>query len=110
MFARLTTFKIKPGTADDLRKRTEKDAVPWLRGQKGFHGLHLIKVGDTEIIGFGMWESKASADASRVEVEKLIQRIFGDLLTAPPSFSEGEQILHAAGPEPHHGPGMHTMK
>ncbi|MBI2954965.1 MAG: antibiotic biosynthesis monooxygenase [Chloroflexi bacterium] len=110
MFARVITFKIKPGTADDFRKRTEKEAVPWLRGHKEFHGLHLIRIGDTEMMAFEMWESKASAEAARQETEKRIQQIAGDLLAARPTFTEGEQILHAAGQEPHHRPGMHTMK
>lgn len=110
MFARVITFKIKPGSADDVRRRTERDLVPWLRGQKGFHGLHLIKVSDTEMIAFETWESKTTADDTRNEVEKHIQRIIGDLLTAPPSFTEGEQTLHAAGHEPHRGPGISTMR
>ncbi len=110
MFARVINFKIKSGTAHEISKRAEQKAVPWLRGQEGFHGMHLLKVSDAEMVAFEVWENKATADASRKEVEKHIQQIIGDLLAAPPTFTEGEQVVHSAAHEPHRGPGIHTPK
>ncbi len=107
MYARVITFMIKPGTADEVAKRAEKSAVPWLTGQKGFHGMHMIKVGDAEMIAFEVWEDKATFDASRQGVEQQIQQIIGDLLTAPASIVEGEQMAHARGQESHHGQCTH---
>ncbi|MBI4320277.1 MAG: hypothetical protein HY675_17445 [Chloroflexi bacterium] len=107
MFARLINFKLKQGTVDEMRKLTEQVAVPWLRGQKGFHGLHLVQVSDTEMIAFETFERKEDVDAIREETERKIQQVIGHILAAPPSFTTGNLAVHAAGHEPHRGPGLH---
>lgn len=107
MFAEIVSLKLKPASADEVRKLTEQKIAPWLRGRRGFHGLHMAQVGDAEMIVFNTWSGKADADASVGEEERLIQQTIGHLLSSPPSFSRGQIVVHAPGHEPLHSPEMH---
>ncbi|MCL5264881.1 MAG: hypothetical protein M1343_06780 [Chloroflexi bacterium] len=101
MHAQVTFFKIKPGTIEEMRTLTEERIAPWLRGRRGFHGLHVMSIGATDVYAFGVWLSKADADASKPEYDRLMQQILGHLLTATPEHKEGNVILHVASHEPH---------
>ncbi|MGQ9675663.1 MAG: antibiotic biosynthesis monooxygenase [Chloroflexota bacterium] len=105
MYTRIINFKIRPGSADELRRIAEQDTVPFLKGLRGFHGEHMVQVSETEIVSFETWENKESADASRQAVEQHIRQRYSHILTSSPSFSEGQLIVHGAGHEPHHHPG-----
>lgn len=105
MYAHVTSFRIKPGSSEQARERFERDLVPWLKGQEGFHGFHLTHVSDTEWVVFGVWGSSGDANRARAELDRRVQTAVGDLLTAPPQVKEGEVELHAAGHAPHAQPG-----
>lgn len=110
MFARVTTYKIKPGTADQMQYLTEQNIVPWLQIRKGFKALDMVQTSDTEVIAFEAWESRESADAVRAELEHKIKDIFGKLLARAPSTTEGKLIVHETGPEHLHNAGIRVMR
>ncbi len=101
MYAQVTFFKVKPGMIEEMRKLTEQHIAPWLRGRRGFHGLHVATIGATDVFAFGVWLNKGEAEASRPEYDRLIQQTLGHLLTATPEHKEGDVLLHVAGHEPH---------
>lgn len=105
-FARVISYKLKPGTADELRNLIEQSVVPWLKGRDGFHGLHMVQLSDAEAFAFETWETKQQADAAKGEEERLIEQTVGHIMATPPSYSEGKMIVHAPAHEPHHA-GIH---
>ena len=106
MFSEIVSLRLRPGTAEEVRRLTEQRIVPWLRGRAGFHGLHMVQMGDGEMVIFNTWSSRPDA-SGRAEEERLIQQTLGHLLAAPLEVREGQTVVHAPGHEPVHGEETH---
>jgi len=64
MFARRVSMNLKPNCASDLTQRLEKEIIPLLRKQKGFHDeMSFITAEGKEAFGISLWDRKENAEA-----------------------------------------------
>ncbi len=64
MFARIVSIHLKPNTATEFTQLIEKEALPLLRKQKGFHDeMTFLAPGGTEAVGISLWDQKENAEA-----------------------------------------------
>lgn len=60
MFARITTFQLKPGAIDDLIRIVQDTIAPAIAGQPGFGGMTLLTDSRScTAFAIGLWASEA---------------------------------------------------
>ncbi len=80
MFARRVSMNLKPNSVPEFTQRIEKDILPLLRKQTGFHDeITFIGPGETKAFGISLWENKENAEtynrATYPEVTKILARV-----------------------------------
>jgi heme-degrading monooxygenase HmoA len=80
MFARKVSMNLKPNSAAELTRRTEKEIIPLLRKQKGFQDeINFITTGGKEAFAISLWDRTEDADAynrsTYPEVVKLLSTV-----------------------------------
>ncbi len=80
MFARRVSMQLKPNSVPEFTQRIEKDILPLLRKQTGFHDeITFIGPGETKAFGISLWENKENAEAynrgTYPEVAKILARV-----------------------------------
>jgi hypothetical protein len=64
MFARIVSIQLKPNSATDFTQLIEKEVLPLLQKQEGFHDeMTFLAPGGTEAVGISLWDMKEHADA-----------------------------------------------
>ena|SRR5258708_4879556 len=64
MFARIVTIQLKPNSATEFTQMIEKEALPLLRKQKGFHDeMTFLAPGGEEAVGISLWDQREDVDA-----------------------------------------------
>ncbi len=80
MFARNTTYSIKPNMDREIAVKFEKEVLPILRKANGFKDQITLSRDKNEIVGISMWDSKAQLDAytkdTDPQVVKLLEPCF----------------------------------
>jgi hypothetical protein len=98
MYATIRRFTLKTGTLDQnaldkLRQRIEDGLVPSLQEIRGFHGYHVVNVGNKELVSFNLFEDKAGAtESNRRSAEFVKKDPIKDQLGGPDTF-EGEVLV-----------------
>ena len=63
MFARKVSMNLKPHSAAEFTQRIERDVLPLLRKQKGFHDeISFVGQGEMKAFGISLWENKENAE------------------------------------------------
>jgi hypothetical protein len=63
MFARKVSMNLKPHSAAEFTQRIERDVLPLLRKQKGFHDeISFVGPGEMKAFGISLWENKENAE------------------------------------------------
>lgn len=80
MFARRVYMHLKPNSAAEFTAKVEKEVIPTLRKQKGFHDeITFIAPTGTEAFAISLWDRAESAEAynrgSYAEVAKLVANL-----------------------------------
>ncbi len=80
MFARRVSMNLKPNSVPEFTQRIEKDILPLLRKQTGFHDeITFVGPGETKAFGISLWENKENAEtynrATYPEVTKILARV-----------------------------------
>jgi hypothetical protein len=80
MFARRVSMQLKPNSVPEFTQRIEKDILPLLRKQTGFHDeITFVGPGETKAFGISLWENKENAEAynrgTYPEVTKILARV-----------------------------------
>jgi hypothetical protein len=80
MFARRVSMELKPNSVAEFTQRIEKDILPLLRKQTGFHDeITFVGPGETKAFGISLWENKENAEAynrgTYPEVTKILARV-----------------------------------
>lgn len=73
--ARNVSFQVKTGKMADFNRIFETEVLPLLRQQKGFK--HEVAMVDKDrVVGFSLWEDRASADAYNKDVyPQIVQKL-----------------------------------
>ena len=80
MFARKVIMQLKPNSVGDFTKAVDKEIIPLLRQQNGFHDeITFIVPGKTEAFGLSLWDKPESAEAygrkAYPEVLKMLAKV-----------------------------------
>jgi hypothetical protein len=80
MFARRVSMHLKPNSAAELTRRLDKEIIPLLRKQNGFHDeINFITTGGKEAFGISLWARTEDAEAynrgAYPEVVKLLATV-----------------------------------
>ena len=63
MFARRVSLHLKPNSLAEFTNRLEKQIIPLLRKQPGFHDeITFVAPGETRAFGISLWENKENAE------------------------------------------------
>jgi hypothetical protein len=64
MFARIVSIHLKRNSAMEFTQLIEKEVLPLLRKQEGFHDeMTFLAPGGTEAVGISLWDQKENAEA-----------------------------------------------
>jgi hypothetical protein len=104
MYTSIRRYTFKAGvdrkTLDDYLGRIDTTFVPRIQDIRGFHSYYLAKVSEKEIIGIGIFETKAGADeSSRVAVDFVKHDPIKDRINSP-EITEGELRISREAPAP----------
>jgi hypothetical protein len=80
MFARRVSMYLKPNSIADFTKTLDKEILPLLRRQNGFHDeITFVVPGKTEAFGISLWDKAENAEAynraSYPEVLKMLAKV-----------------------------------
>jgi hypothetical protein len=80
MFARKVSMHLKPNSAAELTRRLDKEIIPLLRKQNGFHDeINFISPGGKDAFGISLWARTEDAEAynrgTYPEVVKLLSTV-----------------------------------
>ncbi len=80
MFARNTTYSVKPNMDHEIAVKFEKEVLPLLRQANGFKDQLTLSRNKNEIIGISLWDKKEQLDAytkdTDPQVVKLLEPCF----------------------------------
>jgi len=80
MFARNTTYSVKPNMDREIAVKFENEVLPLLRKATGFKDQMTLSRNKNEIIGISLWDKKEQLDAytkdTDPQVVKLLEPCF----------------------------------
>ena len=80
MFARNTTYSVKPNMDREIAVKFEKDVLPLLRKANGFKDQITLSRDKNEILGISLWDKREQLDAytkdTDPQVFKLLEPFF----------------------------------
>ena len=89
MFARNVHLHLKPHSVAEFSQTVEKQIIPLLRKQKGFHDLlAFVAPGETEAVAISLWEEKTNA-------ETYYRGTYPEVLKALAKVVEGTPQVHS---------------
>jgi heme-degrading monooxygenase HmoA len=85
MFARIVSIHLKPKSATEFTQLIEKEALPLLRKQKGFHDeMTFLAQGGTEGVAISLWDQKENADAYSRDAYPAVLKTLGRVVEGTP--------------------------
>jgi quinol monooxygenase YgiN len=94
MYAAVRRGKAKPGSADELTRRVNDEALPMISSVPGFKAYYLVYGEDDTVVTLSVFEDKAAAAESNSQMLNWIRQNVGPMLVSPPEAMEGEIIAH----------------
>jgi heme-degrading monooxygenase HmoA len=93
MYAAVRRGKAKPGSADELARRVNAEALSAVSGVPGFQAYYVIYGEDDTVVTVSAFEEKAAAEECNKKVLSWIRENLGPMLVSPPEAMEGEVIV-----------------
>ena len=91
MFVRLVRLHLKPHCAAEFTRLIEKEILPMLRQQKGFHDLlTFVTEGEKEAVGISFWDGRESADFYRRERSREVFKVLARVVSGTPDVQGSE--------------------
>jgi hypothetical protein len=91
MFARRVSMHLKPNSVAEFTQRIEKDILPLLRKQTGFHDeITFVGPGETNAFGISLWENKANAETYNRATYPEVTKILAGLVDGTPQVETYE--------------------
>ena len=87
MFARVISIHLKPNSATEFTRLIEKETLPLLRKQRGFHDeMTLLTPGGTEAVAISLWDQQAHADAYGRDAYPAVLKTLGKVVEGTPQL------------------------
>ena len=88
---RINPFEQK--AINDLKQRIDDNFVPSIQDIRGFHGYHVVNVGNKELVSFSLFEDKTgAAESNRRSADFIKNDPLKDQLGGPDTL-EGELLV-----------------
>jgi heme-degrading monooxygenase HmoA len=85
MFARMVSINLKPNSATEFTQLIEKETLPLLRKQKGFHDeMTFLAERGTEAVAISLWDQKEHADAYGRDSYPAVLKTLGKVVEGTP--------------------------
>jgi hypothetical protein len=85
MFARSISIRLKPNSLAEFTQLIEKDALPVLRKQKGFHDeITFVVPGGAEAVAISLWDKKENADTYNRDSYPGVLKALGKVVEGTP--------------------------
>lgn len=84
MFARNTTYSIKPNMDREIAVKFEKEVLPILRKANGFKDQITLSRDKNEIIGISLWDKKENLDAYTRNTDAQVVKLLEPMFTGTP--------------------------
>jgi heme-degrading monooxygenase HmoA len=97
MYAAVRRGKVKPGSADELARRVNEEALSIVSGVPGFQAYYVIYGEDDTVVTVSVFEDRAGAEECNKQIMAWIRENMGPMLVTPPEAMEGEVIVHKTG-------------
>jgi hypothetical protein len=91
MFARRVSMHLKPNSLAEFTNRLEKQVIPLLRKQHGFHDeITFVAPGETKAFGISLWENKENAETYNRGTYAEVTKILAGLVEGTPQVETYE--------------------
>ena len=97
MYAAVRRATLKPGLADELASRVDKEVVPIISSIPGFMAYYVIYGEDDTVVTVSVFEDKGAAEDCNKQIMGWIRENLGPMLASSPEAMEGEVIVHKTG-------------
>ena len=93
MIARNVTMHLKPNSAAEFTQTFQKEIIPLLRQQKGFHDqITFIVPGGQDAVGVSFWDKQENADAHGRGTYLAVVKALGKVLDGTPQVQNFEVL------------------
>ena len=89
MYAAIRQAKLKPGTTEEVIKKTNEGAVPLIAAAPGFKAYYMVLGDDGSVTTVSIFADKAAAEACNAKLMDWIKQNVGPHLEGPPKAMEG---------------------
>jgi len=91
MVARNVTMHLKPNSVAEFTQTFQKEIIPLLRKQKGFHDeITFIVPGERDAVGVSFWDKQENADAYSRGTYLDVVKALGKVLDGTPQVQNWE--------------------
>ena len=91
MVARNVTMHLKPNSVAEFTQTFQKEIIPLLRKQKGFHDeITFIVPGERDAVGVSFWDKQENADAYSRGTYLDVVKALGKVLDGTPQVQNLE--------------------
>ena len=94
MYATIRKYSVKPGTAQEVKRRVDEGFIPIINSTDGFVGYHLMEVGDDKLATISIFQSQAGADESNRRAADWVKQNIASFVTSPVEITAGEMLLN----------------
>jgi quinol monooxygenase YgiN len=79
---RIAFYKLKPGTADAVIRKAERELLPIFRNQPGCVSYDVVKTGHASAISISTWETRKQAEAAAQTAAAWAQENVADMIVS----------------------------
>jgi hypothetical protein len=97
MYAAIRQAKAKPGSAEELTRRINEEAVPIIRSIQGFKAYYVVYGNDDMVTTVSVFEDQAAAEECNRRIMDFIRQNLGPMLASQPVAFAGTVLVHQAG-------------
>jgi hypothetical protein len=91
LFARRVSLNLKPNCLAEFTQKLEKQIIPLLRKQTGFHDeISFVAPGETKVFGISLWENKENAETYNRGTYPEVTKMLAGLVDGTPQVETFE--------------------
>ncbi|MBV8083589.1 MAG: antibiotic biosynthesis monooxygenase [Chloroflexi bacterium] len=78
-FVRVSVYRFRSGTVDEVIRKAADELYPMLKGELGFRSYEIVKTGAQEGVAINSWDSREEAEAALQKAFDWIRDNFGPM-------------------------------
>src|SRR5213595_2311039 len=94
MYAAIRQAKAKTGTAEELTRRIEDEAIPIISDVEGFMAYYVVYAPDDTVTAISVFNNHAGAEEANRRALAWIEQNLTPLLVGPATAMAGPVIVH----------------